>query len=294
MMYPLVRDLALEGIPVTLSCRVLGFSRQGYYTWLAGPVTQRDWSDAHVINEIREIHKTDPAFGYRLVTDVLKEVHAVMGENRVHRLCQENSLYSSTIRRKRGPSKKPGPAVHDDLIKRNFTATRLNQKWLVDITEHPTKMGTLYLCAIMDCASRRIVGYSMGSRRPAGLAVNALRYAVALRKPFKTIVHSDRGSQFRSTDFTDELTKHGLLGSMGRVGAAGDNAAMESFFALLQKNVLNKKQWNNRAELRLEITYWIEAIYHRKRRKDALGKLTPIEFETIYKQDAPAPKEKEN
>ncbi len=97
MMYPLVRDLALEGIPVTLSCRVLGFSRQGYYTWRADPVTQRDWSDAHVINEIREIHKTDPAFGYRLVTDVLKEVHAVMGENRVHRLCRENSLYFSTI-----------------------------------------------------------------------------------------------------------------------------------------------------------------------------------------------------
>lgn len=288
MMFPLVRDLALEGIPVSLSCRVLGFSRQGYYAWRVDPVCERDWSDAHVINEIRSIREKDSTFGYRLITDELKNVHVVMGENRVHRLCRENLLYSSMIRPQRGSGKTPGPAVHDDLLKRNFTASRVNEKWLLDITEHSTNSGKLYLCAIMDCSSRRIVGYSIDARMKSSLAVNALRHAVNAREPVNTIVHSDRGSQFRSKDFTSELTKHGLRGSMGRVGAAGDNAAMESFFSLLQKNVLNRQRWETREDLRLEIVYWIEATYHRRRRKAALGKLTPIEFERIQELAATA------
>ena len=140
----------------------------------------------------------------------------------------------------------------------------------------------------MDCSSRRIVGYSIDARMTSSLAVNALRHAVNAREPFNTIVHSDRGSQFRSKDFTSELTKNGLRGSMGRVGAAGDNAAMESFFALLQKNVLNRRRWETREDLRLEIVYWIEATYHRRRRKAALGNLTPIEFERIQELAATA------
>jgi transposase InsO family protein len=101
-------------------------------------VCDRDWSDAHVINEIRSIRKKDSTFGYRLITDELKEAHVVMGENRVHRLCRENMLYSSIIRPKRSSGKTPGPAVHDDLLKRDFTAKRVNEKWLLDITEHAT------------------------------------------------------------------------------------------------------------------------------------------------------------
>ena len=138
------------------------------------------------------------------------------------------------------------------------------------------------MCAIKDCYSGRIVGYSIDSRMKASLAVSALRNAIALRDPAGTIVHSDRGSQFRSKKFVRVLKSHGLAGSMGRVGACGDNAAMESFFSLLQKNVLNTQRWQTREELRLAIVAWIEAKYHRKRRQRGLGKLTPIEFETIY------------
>jgi transposase InsO family protein len=101
-------------------------------------VCDRDWSDAHVINEIRSIRKKDSTFGYRLITDELKEAHAVLGENRVHRLCRQNMLYSSIIRPKRSSGKTPGPAVNDDLLKRDFTAKRVNEKWLLDITEHAT------------------------------------------------------------------------------------------------------------------------------------------------------------
>lgn len=131
----------------------------------------------------------------------------------------------------------------------------------------------------MDCLSRRIVEHSIDSRMKSSHAVNALRHPVNACEPVNTIVHSDRGSQFRSKDFTSKLTKTGLRGCMGRVGAAGDNAAMESFRALLQKKVLNRQRWETREDLRMEIVYWIQVTYHRRRRKAALGKLAPIEFE---------------
>jgi putative transposase len=146
----------------------------------------------------------------------------------------------------------------------------------------PAAEGKLYLCAIKDACTRRIVGYSIGSRMTSDLAVNALRNAVALRSPAGTIVHSDRGSQFRSHAYVRALRSAGLRGSMGRVGACADNAAMESFFSLLQKNVLNRqRRWASREELRLAIVTWIERTYHRRRRQDGLGRLTPIEYETL-------------
>ncbi len=148
-------------------------------------------------------------------------------------------------------------------------------------TEHPTAEGKLYLCAIKDVHSCRIVGYSIGARMTASLAVTALRNAIALRAPVGTIVHSDRGSQFRSTGFVRTIKNHGLTGSMGRVGACGDNAAMESFFALLQRNVLDRQRWTTRDDLRLAIITWIEKTYHRRRRQRRLGRLTPIEYETL-------------
>lgn len=123
--------------------------------------------------------------------------------------------------------------MRDDLVNRDFTASTINETWLTDITEHPTGDGKLYLCAIKDCASNRIVGYSMGPRMTEQLAVTALRNATALRGPSRTAVHSDRGGQFRSHTFAHALRDAGLTGSMGRVGACGGNAAMESFFALL-------------------------------------------------------------
>ncbi len=134
--------------------------------------------------------------------------------------------------------------------------------------------------------SNRIVGYSIDSRMKARLAVDALNSAVARRRAAGEdvagcVVHSDRGSQFRSRKFVRTLGIHGLVGSMGRVGACGDNAAMESFFALLQKNVLDRRPWMRREELRIAIVTWIERTYHRRRRQAGLGKLTPIEYEAI-------------
>jgi putative transposase len=280
MMFPLVLDLAADGVPVTVTCRVLGFSTQAFYKWKKAPVTQRDWDDAHLINIAREIHADDPAFGYRFIADELPDRGITAGENRVARLCSQERIWS-VFSKKRGLNRKAGPPVHDDLVDRQFTAGRSNEIWLTDITEHRTDEGKLYLCAIKDVYSNKIVGYSIDSRMRASLAVAALRNAVDQRDPAGTIVHSDRGSQFRSRRFVHELSHNGLQGSMGRVGACGDNAAMESFFALLQKNVLNRRRWSTRAELRLAIVTWIERTYHRKRRQRRLGKLTPIEFEIV-------------
>ena len=117
----------------------------------------------------------------------------------------------------------------------------------------------------------------------SALAVNALRNAISLRRPTGTTVHSDRGSQFRSHAYVSQLRRARLRGSMGRAGACADNAAMESFFSLLQKNVLNRQRWQTREQLRLAIVVWIEKTYHRRRRQDALGRLTPVEFETLIK-----------
>jgi putative transposase len=140
-------------------------------------------------------------------------------------------------------SKKAGPPVHDDLVGRDFSADRPNALWLTDITEHWTDEGKLYCCAIKDVYSKRIVGYSISDRMMAALAVSALRNAIALRHPIGMfIIHSDRGSQFRSKAFVRVLKHHNLTGSMGRVGACGDNAAMESFFSLLQKNMLDRQR----------------------------------------------------
>ena len=280
MMFPLVLDLATDRIPVAVTCRVLGFSKQAFYQWKAAPVSQRDWDDAHLINAAVDIHHDDPEFGYRFITDELPGRGVTAGRNRVNRLCTQQRLWS-VHSRKRGRSRRPGPPVHDDLVQREFTAPAPNRLWLTDISEHPTAEGTLYLCAVKDACSKRIVGYSIDARMTSELAVNALRNAVALRGPAEATVHSDRGSQFRSHAYQRALREAGLRGSMGRVGTCADNAAMESFFSLLQKNVLNRRRWATRQDLRLAIIVWIEKTYHRRRRQDTLGRLTPVEFETL-------------
>ena len=280
MSYPLVEDLAADGIPVAVTCRVLGFSKQAFYAWRREPVSRRDVDNAYLINAALDIHHDDPAFGYRFIADELPAHGVTAGVNRVARLCSSQRIWS-VFAKKRGLTRRAGPPVHDDLVRKVFTADAPNRLWLTDITEHPTAEGKLYLCAIKDAYSGRIVGYSIDSRMKATLAVSALRNAIRLREPAGTVVHSDRGSQFRSRKFVKALRDNGLVGSMGRVGACGDNAAMESFFALLQKNVLDRQRWRTRDDLRLAIVTWIERTYHRRRRQQRLGRLTPIEFETI-------------
>ncbi len=282
MMYPLVRELAVDGIPVTVTCRVLKIARQPYYRWLACPVTDAEWDEAHLANALFDAHRDDPEFGYRFLTDEVRDAGFAVCERTVWKVCRDNGWWSRFGKKKSSKRSKVGAPAHDDLVHRDFTAEVPNQLWLTDITEHPTGEGKLYLCAIKDLCSHRIVGYSIDSRMKARLAVSALDNAVARRGGVAgCILHSDRGSQFRSRKQQRALARHRMVGSMGQVGSAGDNAAMESFFALLQKNVLDRQLWTTRDELRIAIVTWIERTYHRRRRQASLGRLTPIEFETI-------------
>jgi putative transposase len=282
-----VRELAADGIPVVVACRVLKLCRQHYYRWLRRPVTDAEVVVAYRANALFDAHRDDPEFGYRFLAGEAAAAGRPMAERTVWRICRENGWWSAFGKKRARNGKRPGPPVHDDPVCRDFTASGPNQLWLTDITEHPTTQGKLYLCAIKDAWSGRIVGYSIDRRRKARLALNALNSAVTRRGEVAgCIVHSDRGSQFRSRKFVHALNHHGLAGSMGRVGAAGDNAAMESSFALLQKNVLDRRLWDTRDDLRTAMVTWIERTYHRRRRQLRLGRLTPIEFETTMKPTA--------
>ena len=283
-----MKELAADGIPVTVTCRVLKLASQPYYRWLAHPVTTSELVEAYRANALFDAHRDDPEFGHRLLADEARQVGEPMADRTAWRICADNGWWSTFGKRKaRGKGKQPGPPVHDDLVGRDFTAVGPNELWLTDITEHKTGEGKLYLCAIKDVFADRIVGYSVDTRMKSRLAVRALENAVARRDDVAgCIVHSDRGSQFRSRKFLRALARHGLVGSMGRVGAAGDNAAMESFFSLLQKNVLNRRSWTTREQLRIAIVTWIQRTYHRRRRQAGLGRLTPIEYETIMNPPA--------
>ena len=286
-MYPLVRDLAVDGIPVTVTCRVLKIARQPYYRWLACPVTDRELDEAHLANAVFDAHRDDPEFGYRFLAD---EVHAAgfaVCERTVWKVCSENGWWSVFGKPKTRKRAKAGTPAHDDLVRREFHADAPNQVWLADITEHRTDEGKLYCCAIKDLYSNRIVGWAIAERMKARLVVAAIEMAVARRGEVAgCILHSDRGSQFRARKVQRALTRHRMVGSMGQVGSAADNAAMESFFALLQRNVLDRRRWTTRNALRIAIVTWIERTYHRRRRQAALGKLTPIEFEVIMTEQA--------
>jgi len=282
-----VKELAADGIAVAVTCRVLKLARQPYYRWLAQPVTDAELIEAYRADALFDAHREDPEFGYRFLADEAGDAGQVMAERTAWRICSDNRWWSAFGKRKRGKNGKPGPPVHDDLVERDFTADAPNQLWLSDITEHHTGEGKLYLCAIKDVHSNRIVGYSIDSRMKSRLATRALHNAVARRGDVAgCILHSDRGSQFRARKFVHALNHHEMVGSMGRVGAAGDNASMESFFSLLQKNVLDRRRWDTRDQLRIAIVTWIERTYHRRRRQAGLGRLTPIEFEAIM--SAPA------
>ncbi|WP_086011265.1 IS3 family transposase [Micromonospora maris] len=282
-LYPLVSELAADGIPVAVTCRVLNIARQPYYRWLARRVTDAELAQAYRADALFDAHRDDPEFGYRFLADEARDAGQPMVERTAWRICSGMGWWSAFSKRKRrGKGGKVGPPVHDDLVQRDFTADGPNRLWLADITEHRTGEGKLYLCAIKDVWSHRIVGYSIDSRMKSRLAVNALHNAVARRGDVAgCVLHTDRGSQFRSRKFVRALHQHHMIGSMGRVGAAGDNAAMESFFGLLQNNVLDRRTWTTRQQLRTAIVTWVERTYHRRRRQRSLSRLTPIEYETI-------------
>ncbi len=198
-------ELAAAGIPVTVTCRVLKLSRQPYYRWLADPITASEVVEAYRANALFDAHRDDPEFGHRLLADEARDNGEAMSDRTAWRIASSNGWFSAFGKPKRSKARRPGPAVHDDLCavidqggrtRHVFAADGPNELWLTDITEHKTAEGKLYLCAIKDVYSNRIVGYSIDSRMKSRLAVQALENAVAMRGDVAgCVVHSDRGSQ---------------------------------------------------------------------------------------------------
>jgi putative transposase len=190
-----VNELAADGIPVAVTCRVLKLARQPYYRWLANPIADAELVEAYRANALFDAHREDPEFGYRYLVEEARDAGTPMAERTGWRICSHNGWWS-VFGKKRGKNGKTGPPVHDDLVERDFTAAEPNELWLSDITEHRTGEGKLYLCVIKDVFSNRIVGYSIDSRMKSRLATTALNSAVARRGEVAgCILHSDRGSQ---------------------------------------------------------------------------------------------------
>jgi len=282
-MFPVVTDLANDGIAVTVSCRVLKLCRQQYYRWLVEPFTDAELDEAWLANAIFDAHLDDPEFVYRFLADEVRHAGHDVGDRTVWRIASENGWWCSFGKPRRNrKASAPATAAHDDLVRRQFNAQGPNQVWVADLTEHRSAEGKLYVCAIKDLFSNRIVGWAIDENMKARLVVAAIDMAAARRGDVAGCVfHSDRGSQFRARRVHRALVRHRMVGSMGNVGTAADNAAMESFFSLLQKNVFNTRRWDTRDQLRIAVVTWIERTYHRRRRQQALGRLTPTEYETI-------------
>ncbi len=277
----MVQDLAATGVPVAVACRTLGVSKSGYYAWLRREPSRRGLADRDLTRQIKEIHAVSRGtYGAPRVQAELRLGRGVrVSRKRIARLMRTERIEGVYKRRfRRG---KPLPAVHADHVKRVFTADVPDRLWVTDITQHPTREGWVYAAVVVDAYSRRVVGLSIADHLKAELVIDALEVARWRRKPDpgQTILHSDRGTQYTSWAFGHRLRQAGILGSMGRVGSAYDNALCESFFATLQRELLDTKAWTTRHELASAIFEYIEAWYNPHRRHSRLGYHSPVSYE---------------
>lgn len=272
-----------QGFPVSIACELLGVDRSGFFKWERRAPSQRELSDAWLTEKIREIHTQNRGvYGARRIHAELAMAHDVrVGKKRVARLMAQAGI-SGLLPRKRGRTtiRVPGVRVADDLVKRQFRPEEPNQLWFTDITYLRTWEGWLYLAAVQDAYSRRIVGWQMADHMRTELVANALQMAVNGRRPDPGLIHhSDQGSQFVSLGFGQLCARSGIARSMGSTGVCWDNAVAETFFATLKKELYHRRTWPTRRELETEIFEYIEGFYNRRRRHGSLGMLSPADYE---------------
>jgi putative transposase len=268
--------------PISLICRILGVSRSGFHAWELRPPSERAVSDAWLTERIRKLHeRSRGSYGARRIHLDLRDEGIHVGRKRVERLMRAAGL-SGYVKRRKGKTtiRVEGVRAAEDLVDRNFVADGPNQLWMSDIKEIPTWEGKLYLASVLDCFSRKVVGWSMRDEMPAELVVDALEMGLARRQPTgKLIHHSDHGSQYVALIFGQKLRKAGIAQSMGSVGDCYDNAVCESFHATLEKELLRQRPLRTRQEARTAVFDWIEAWYNRERRHSRLGYRSPDQYE---------------
>lgn len=280
----MIQSLIGQGINVQQACIVLGVSQSGYYAWKDRPDSPTTLRRIWLAGEIADIHKeSGGTYGALRVTAELRYGrNIVAGHNAVEDIMRQLGLRGLPTRRlPRGA--KLRAVTSQDLVRREFKRKAPNELWLTDITEHPTREGKVYCCAVLDTFSRKIVGWSIDSTQTTRLVLNALGMATQ-RRPSRDglVMHSDRGVQFSSWAFSQKLRDAGISPSMGAVGSAFDNAMMESFWGRMQVELFNRTRWKTRIELASAIHDYIEVWHNTRRRHSALGMRTPTEIEQAW------------
>lgn len=265
-------------------CQMMAVHPSGYYAWRAKPDSARAKDDRRLMGLIKQFWlESGGVYGYRKITDDLRDEGETCGKHRVYRLMSAEGLRSQTgYRRRQGHYGKPA-VVAPNRLDQQFDVQAPNQVWVTDITYIRTHEGWLYLAVVIDLFSRQVIGWSMQSRMETDLALNALLMAVWRRQPKSAvIVHSDQGSQFSSHDWQSFLKAHNLIASMSRRGNCYDNAVAESFFQLLKREWIRRKIYADRETARRDIFDYIELFYNTKRRHGYADGVAPVEFEKQY------------
>jgi len=268
-------------------CRTLEVSASAYYERRTGRRSARAIEDARLLARIREVHERNYcAYGYRRMSIALRREGEKVGKSRVQRLMREAGIQGAKRRGKAWRTTKPDPLAHrrPDLVERDFSAEEPNRLWVADLSYLRCWEGSLFFAFVIDAFSRRIVGWQLAPRMRTDLVLDALRMALAQREPgadVELVHHSDRGSQYTSIDYTQTLTDHGVLASVGTVGDAYDNAMAESFVDSFKTELIADRSWRSRTQLELAVVEYI-AWFNNDRLHESLGDVSPVEFESLY------------
>jgi transposase InsO family protein len=274
--------------PIAFMCKHLSVSPSGFYAWRQRPPSAHELEDDELLAKIRAIHaESQGRYGSPRVHRELLAKGIHVSKHRVARLMRENGLRGRRRRKFRHTTdSNHAMPVAPNVLARDFTADAPNKVWVTDITYIPTREGWLYLAAILDLYSRKVVGWSMSERITRQLTLNALAMALRARAPAAGLVHhSDRGSQYASADYRAALVAAGIDCSMSRKGDCWDNAVAESFFATLKTELVHDEDWQTRAEARSAIFEYLEVFYNRRRRHSSIGYVSPEEFELKYEEE---------
>jgi putative transposase len=269
--------------PVVAMCRVLQVSRSGFFAWLKRPASQRSKRQRELVEKIRIAHQENrELYGSPRVHRALLVDGQSVSRNTVAKLMRQEKIRAKS-RRKFVPKttdSRHGHPVAQNILDRDFQAEAPDRKWLVDITYVPTDQGWLYLAGVLDCFSRKIVGWSMAEHLETTLANDALEMALQQRGPVDELLHhSDRGVQYASDDYQHRLQSRGITVSMSGKGDCWDNAMMESFWATLKTELIYQSHYATREQARAAIFEYIEVFYNRKRLHSAIGYVSPEAFE---------------
>ena len=268
--------------PVDRLCRVMNVSPRGLRAFRSRPASRRQHMDMVVLAHIKEQSRLSlGSYGRPRMTEELKEVGVDVGHRRVGRLMRENGIVVERTRKFKATTDSDHTFnIAPNLLDRDFTAERPNQKWAGDISYIWTREGWLYLAVILDLHSRRVIGWAVSNRMKRDLAIRALKMAIALRSPPRgCIFHSDRGSQYCSHDYQKVLRDHGLKASMSGKGNCYDNAAVETFFKTIKAELIWRRTWETRRQAETAIFQYINGFYNPRRRHSALGGKSPLAFE---------------